>query len=308
VRANTLARRLLGVTSIKVRGVEVAEDGLIFEVRPSWRRPRCGRCGKRAAGYDRLEPRRWQHLAVGAVILWLRYGLRRVSCASCGICAEKVPWGESPSRFTSALEELAAYFAQLTDKTAVTKLLAIAWRTVGNIVERVVSGRLDPARLNDLHFIGIDEFSYRKRHHYITVIVDHVGSRVVWAAKGKSAETVAAFFAELGPERARKIEVVTMDMSAAYIQAIRQQAPQARIVFDRFHVQRLAGDALDDVRRALVRDVTVRVSYAELFAVREIAVGEPPIGDVSAPLTFVQLKGGVLNARIDPRSSAITSR
>ena len=253
MRTNTLARRLLGVTSIRCRGVEVAEDGLVFEVRPSWQRPRCGGCGKRAPGYDRLEARRWQHLAVGAVILWLRYAPRRVSCASCGIRAEKVPWGESPSRFTSALEELAAYFAQLTDKTAVTRLLAIAWRTVGNIVERVVGGRLDPGRLDDLRFIGVDEFSYRKRHRYITVIVDHVQSRVVWSAKGKSAETVAAFFAELGAERAGKIEVVTMDMSAAYIQAVREHAPKAQIVFDRFHVQRLSGDALDEVRRAQVR-------------------------------------------------------
>ena len=255
MRTNTLARRLLGVTSIRCRGVEIAEDGLVFEVRPRWHKPRCGQCGKRAPGYDRLKARRWQHLAVGRAILWLRYAPRRVSCPSCGICAEKVPWGESPSRFTSALEELAAYFAQLTDKTAVTKLLAIAWRTVGNIVERVVGGRLDPKRLDDLRFIGIDEFSYRKRHHYITVIVDHLQSRVVWSAKGKSAETVAAFFAELGPERVGKLEVVTMDMSAAYIQAVRDHAPKAQIVFDRFHVQRLSGDALDEVRRAQVRDL-----------------------------------------------------
>jgi transposase len=202
-----------------------------------------------------LDARRWQHLAVGTVILWLRYALRRVACPSCGICAEKVPWGESPSRFTSALEELAAYLAQLTDKTAVTKLMAIAWRTVGNIVERVVGSRLDPTRLDDLHFIGVDEFSYRKRHRYITVVVDHLQNRVVWSAKGKSAETLAAFFAELGPERARAIEVVTMDMSAAYIEAVQEHAPQAQIVFDRFHVQRLASDALDEVRRAQVRDL-----------------------------------------------------
>jgi transposase len=86
------------------------------------------------------------------------------------------------------------------------------------------------------------------------VIVDHVTGRVVWAAKGRSSDTLAAFFRELGPERARKIEVVTLDMAEGYIQVVRQYAPQATIVFDRFHVQQLASDAVDQVRRALVRD------------------------------------------------------
>ena len=132
--------------------------------------------------------------------------------------------------------------------------MGIAWVTVGKIVERIVGARLDSSRLEGLHFIGIDEFSYRKRHHYITVIVDHVAGRVIWAAKGRSSETLAAFFRELGPERAAKIEVVTLDMAEGYIKAVKEHAPQAKIVFDRFHVQRLASDAVDAVRRELVRD------------------------------------------------------
>src|SRR5207249_5094177 len=102
-------------------------------------------------------------------------------------------------------------------------------------------------------FISIDESSYRKRHQYITVIVDHVAGRVVWAAKGRSSDTLAAFFRELGPERASKIEVVTLDMAEGYIKAVKKYASQAKIVFDRFHVQRLACDAVDAVRRTLVR-------------------------------------------------------
>ena len=142
----------------------------------------------------------------------------------------------------------------MADKTSLTKIMGIAWVTVGRIVERIVGERLDCSRLDDLHFIGIDEFSYRKRHHYLTVIVDHLSGRVVWAAQGRSSETLAGFFRELGPERARKIELVTLDLAEGYIKAVKEHAPQAKIVFDRFHVQRLASDAVDQVRRALVRD------------------------------------------------------
>jgi transposase len=102
--------------------------------------------------------------------------------------------------------------------------------------------------------IGIDEFSYRKRHRYLTVVVDHDRKRVIWVGHGRSGKTLDQFFAQLGPERSTQLENVTMDMSAGYLAVVREQAPQAEIVFDRFHVQRLASDAVDQVRRELVRE------------------------------------------------------
>jgi len=249
----TVARKLLGVTQVVVKGIEIGEDGVIFDLRPRWRRPRCGQCGRRAPGYDCRPARRWQHLAVGAVILWIRYAPRRVRCSSCGVRTEQVPWGRSQSRFTGDLEEMAAYLAQITDQTQVTRLLGIAWRTVGKIVARVVEGRLDPSRLDDLRFIGVDEFGYRRRQRYLTTVVDHGRRRVIWAGKGHGAQTLHAFFDRLGEKRTAALEVVTMDMSAGYMGAVRGRAPQAQIVFDRFHVQQLAGDAVDEVRREQVR-------------------------------------------------------
>ncbi len=164
-----------------------------------------------------------------------------------------MPWADVGSRFTRDFEDQAAYFAQVMDRTAASRLLRIAWRTVGQIIERVVA-RLGPTdRLEGLEYIGIDELSYRRHHEYITCVVDHVESKVVWAAEGKSAATVDGFFKALGPERAARLKGVTIDMSGAYIDAVQRGAPQAQIIFDRFHVQRLAQDAVDQVRRDQVR-------------------------------------------------------
>lgn len=135
----------------------------------------------------------------------------------------------------------------LTDQTHVTEIMTISWRTVGRIVERVTARRLDPGRLDGLRRIGVDEFSYRKRHRYITIVVDHDRRRVVWAAPGHSAEALESFFKELGTERSSKIEEVTIDMSAAYKNALESSVPEAKVIFDRFHVQRLASDAVDQV-------------------------------------------------------------
>ena len=116
--------------------------------------------------------------------------------------------------------------------------------------ERVVARRLDGARFAKLRRIGVDEFSYRKRHRYLTIVVDHDERRVVWAGRGRSAETLGAFFEQLGPGGCARIELVTADLASSWQKALRAWVPHARVVFDRFHVERLAADAVDEVRRS----------------------------------------------------------
>jgi transposase len=179
--------------------------------------------------------------------------LRRLDCPSCGVRVELIPWADPGSRFTRDFEDQVAYMAQVTDRTTVSTTMRIAWNTVGGIIERVI-GRLGPSdRLADLFHIGIDELSYRRHHKYITVVVDHIQTKVVWAAEGKSAATVDKFFENLGSARASQLDTVTMDMSPAFIEAVTRGAPQALIVFDRFHIQRMAQDAVDKVRREQVQ-------------------------------------------------------
>lgn len=253
MRVTTVLRKLLGCRDLVVTGASFEEEGLVIDVGPRWRRSRCGGCGRRRSRYDRSPRRLWQHLALGRVRFWFRYAPWRVDCEVCGVIAERVPWAEPGSRFTRDFEEMTAYLAQRMDKTAVRKQMGINWRTVGSIVARMVKRRLDPQRLDGLYVIGVDEISFRRNHEYVTCVVDHLKSRIVWVGEGKSGDTLRAFFDELGPERSAAIGHVTMDMSAAYIQAVRERAPQAQIAFDRFHVQRLASDALDEVRRSQVR-------------------------------------------------------
>ena len=134
MRLTTLLRRLLGVTQMSFKQVEMAADGpLLVSVEPSWRRSRCGTCGERASRYDRQPERDWRHLSWGRIPALLRYAPWRVSCRRCrGVKVERVPWASGSSVFTSAFEELAAYLAQVTDGTAVSRLLGISWVIVGD--------------------------------------------------------------------------------------------------------------------------------------------------------------------------------
>lgn len=276
MRISTLLRRLIGVTRLFVGSVRFEEDAMVVKVTPRWRLPRCAECGAICAGYDRARTRRWRHLNLGRLRIELEYRPRRVNCVRCGgVRVEQVPWAAHASNFTYDFEELAAYLAQVTDKTRVTKLMGIAWPTVGAIVRRVVDRKLDPDLLEDLRCIGVDEFGYRRRHKYLTVVVDHDRKRVVWTEKGHDAATLKAFFDKLGPERCAKIKYVTIDLSAAFIKAAKEGAPQAQIVFDRFHVQRLASDALDEVRREQLLDLRGTPEGRELFRSRFALLKNP---------------------------------
>jgi transposase len=139
------------------------------------------------------------------------------------------------------------------DKTAIARLCRVSWRTVGRACERVVAAELDPGRLDGLFRIGVDEISWRRHHKYLTLVVDHDRARVIWGASGRNAKTLDQFFDELGTQRSAAIEAVSMDLGPAYLKSVTAEghAPQALVCADPFHLVKLVGDALDEVRRDL---------------------------------------------------------
>ena len=276
MRLQSLLHQLLGLEYTRVVDCAFTYDGLAIDVAPTWSAPRCSSCGHDCPGYDQAKTHRtWRHLDAAGMKLYLRYRTRRVDCERCGVIVEHLPWANVGVWFTRPFEDHVGYLAQRSDKTTVSNLMRIGWSTVGDIIQRVVERhqRVDP--LDGLTHIGVDELSYRKHHEYVTVVVDHLRGKIVWACKGKNADTLKAFFAELGAERIAKLEAVTIDMSGAYIKAVTEAAPNAKLVFDRFHVQRLAHEALDEVRRAEVQKATTKAGRTALKRTRWVLQKNP---------------------------------
>jgi transposase len=246
--------RLLRIQGMSVLGARLEARGMVVQVRPRQRKPRCGVCGRPSPGYDTSHARLWRHLALGQTIFWLHYAPRRVCCREHGVRVERVPWAAHDSSFTRVFEEVVAWQAQRLDKSSICRMLGINWRTVGTIIERVVEERLSKSRLEGLQIIGVDELAWKAGHKYVSLVVDHLRSRVVWVGEGKSEQTLDAFFDELGEERTKELTHATMDLSAAFSEAVSNRAPHVRETFDRFHVRKLANEALDTVRRQEVRE------------------------------------------------------
>jgi len=253
VRVTTVFKRLLRLDDVNVTGVEWLPNLIVVTVVLRRRRLWCPHCGfKTSARYDsRAHPSRWRHLDHGRWRIEVRAMLRRLRCPVHGVVVEAVPFARPGAYLTRDLDDLLAWLATRMDKTAIARLCRVSWRTVGRACQRVVASELDPARLDSLFRIGVDEISWRKHHKYLTLVVDHDRSCVVWGAEGKDAKTLDQFFTELGPQRAGIIEAVSMDLGPAFLKSVTApgHAPQALVCADVFHLVKLVGDALEVVRR-----------------------------------------------------------
>ncbi len=253
--------RLLGLRGTVIEDVRVNDAGeeveMVVSVRPGWRaRDRCGICGRRSGRFDRGGGRRrWRAMDLGTSLCWLEADAPRVDCPRHGVVVARVPWARHDSRFTRAYEDQAAWLAVNCSKKAVAEMMRCSWRTVGAILERVCGeAGLRVDLLSGLTSIGIDEISHRRGQRYLTVVVDHLSGRLVWAAPGRDRATVLQFFDALGEERCKQLESVSCDMAGWIGSAVAERAPQAERCVDPFHVVQLAGDALDEVRRELWRE------------------------------------------------------
>jgi transposase len=162
-----------------------------------------------------------------------------------------VPWARPGSGFTLLFE---AYVMMLAPQMPI----AAAARIVGEHDTRlwgIIMHHVDQARQKEdwsqVKTLGIDETSSKKGHHYISVVVDMDQSKVLYATPGKDAGVVEAFRKDLEDHggSAAQIEEVCSDMSPAFIKGVGEQFEDASLTFDKFHVAKLIGAAVDEVRR-----------------------------------------------------------
>jgi transposase len=202
VRVTTAFSRLLRLgKGVVVKRVRFGPEKVIVEVGLRRRRLICPECGysTRARKDTRPEMSSWRHLDLGVWRLEIHCHRRRLWCPVHGARTEGVPFARPGAEFTRDFECLVAWLAARTDKTTITGMLRIDWKTIGRIIKRVCDDELDPDRLADLYDIGIDEVSWKKQHNYLTLIADHRAGQIVWGGEGKGEKAADAFFEALDP-------------------------------------------------------------------------------------------------------------
>jgi transposase len=130
-------------------------------------------------------------------------------------------------------------------------ILRLKWDATWNIIERAVMRGKARKEPSPLPRIGIDEKAFAKGQQYVSITYDLDGSTVEAIQEGHDTQSAIACFSRLSQGQIASVKAIAMDMSSAYINAAHQVIPLAeeKIVHDRFHVMKLANEALDKVRK-----------------------------------------------------------
>lgn len=115
--------------------------------------------------------------------------------------------------------------------------------------KHVLRNKLPPPDLNRLRVLLVDEKAVRRRHHYVTVVMNGDTRELLFLKEGKKKETLLEFINRLNPKQKARIRAVGMDRGGAYLAAVRESLPRAAIVFDKFHLIQNLNRAIDEVRR-----------------------------------------------------------
>ena len=181
------------------------------------------------------DVRFFRHVPLWNIPVWFRYQPRRVHCSRCGgVRTEQLPWVTGKQRLTRAYSCFLAKWAEMLPWHSVARLFGCAWGTVATAVKSMVKYGMEHRDLSGITHIGIDGISRKKGQVYLTNVYDLRSKTLIWSGVERTRGTLRSFFNSLGPERAGRLQGICCDMWQPCVEVIRECAPQASLVFDKW--------------------------------------------------------------------------
>ena len=175
-------------------------------------------------------------------------------CRTCGkVKQEKLSWLADNPFYTKRFAFFVGRRCRVSTIQDVARELHLDWRAVKELDKQYMQEQLRRVGTPGPKVIGVDEISIKKGHSYRIVVSDLVRRRPIWfGGKDRSEESMDLFYRWLGQQKSKRIRLAVMDMWKAFKNATLKadHAPQAKILFDKFHVIRHLGEALDKVRKS----------------------------------------------------------
>lgn len=212
----------------------------------------CPECGEFCPVHDTVE-KKWRHLNFWQHETTLIARVPRTDCADHGVLQAAVPWARPGSGFTLMMEAMILLLCQQMPVSAAARHLGETDKRIWRVLDHYVMEAHSAKDWSGVRRLMIDETSTKKGHHYATNFMDADSRELLFTVEGKGKETLAAFAQEMGSHGASPAQIteIIMDMSQAFIAGARASFPNARVIFDHFHIMKMAGEALDEVRKAL---------------------------------------------------------
>jgi transposase len=200
---------------------------------------------------NRISRQTARDLPLGsALLVLLVYPAIQGRCPSCGAWSTIHPPGIDPhARATRRLMEFVSRAARFLPLSHIHDLVKVDDVTAGRWDRAILRQSLPPPKLDDLRTLLIDEKAVRKHHGYVTLVMNGENGELLYLAEGKKKQSLQGFFDQLSVTQKASIKAVAMDRAGAYLEVVKDQSPQADIVFDKFHLIANYNAVIDEVRR-----------------------------------------------------------
>jgi len=244
-----------GLRGYRYRRTEYTNGHVYFTVELKPDQIQCSSCICRQVVRRGKVERRFRSLPIGRKTVWIVLAIQRVWCAACKLVRQvRINFTDPRYTYTRSFERYALELCRHMTIKDVARHLNVGWDMIKDIQKRNLEKRFSHPKLKHLKRLAIDEISIGAGHNYLTVVLDLDSGAVVFVGDGKGSDALIAFWRRLKHSGAT-IKAVAIDMSRAYIQAVRENLPNAVVVFDRFHVITLYNDRLSDFRRQLYNQI-----------------------------------------------------
>lgn len=172
---------------------------------------------------------------------------------------ERLDWLANNPHFTRRFAIQVGRHCRTATVADVAEEFHLDWHTVRDLDKEYMRQQLERAGSPSPRVIGIDEISIGKGHQYRIVVSDLLRGRAIWfGGQDRSEESMDEFYKWLGPEKSGKIRLAVMDMWKAFRKSTLKEgnAPQAAILYDKFHILKHLGEAMDKVRKQEYANLT----------------------------------------------------
>jgi transposase len=237
------------ITDVQVQNVEYFESKIIFHAIYQPKNSSCPSCAYCVYNQDGKKKRSLRMAPLGNKSTFLSLEIHRFKCCNCyRVWWPPITFVKGKRRTTLSFERYVVKMMQFATIKHVATFLDVSWGLVKNIHKAYLKEKYQGVDLEALQYIGVDEFSTRKGHEYMTIFINLETGEIIHAVEGKSMESVIPFILQL-KEKAIHLKAMAMDMNAAYASATKKYLPDIDVVFDRFHVVALLNTAIDEIRR-----------------------------------------------------------
>lgn len=239
--------------------------------------PICNACGGQLGHYHDQYPMKVKHLRVFDWVVEVHFMRNKYKCDNCKkIRSEWISW-ICPTTPNLSMD-FSWWINRLTEITSVkqvSNLYSVDKMTCYKIDKHILQRLFQGYKIPPMTHIGVDEVYARSPQQkkegetrddlFFTVIVDLRTHKVIWVSKSRRKEALDTFFAMIGKEACEKIEVVAADQHEGYGKSVKENCPNAALVWDRFHILQRFNEALNEERKLEAERVKGREHYRDLL-------------------------------------------